>query len=445
MHPVYDVIGIGFGPANIALAIAMEEKGLYPNSLFLEKAANPVWQGEMLFEISLDTYSNIQNIPFRDLVTPRNPRSRYTFLNYLHENGLFFEHLNMDMLMPMRPDYARYIAWVVDLLRERLRTSCDVQHIERWPQAEGPDLYRVSCADGSVYHARHLVLGTGRSPRLPELFSGLHSERVFHQSRYNTALANLQRHAPKRIAVVGSSQSAVEIIMHLSKTLPDTQIHSIIRRYAYPLKDTSPFMSEIFFPTFTDAYYNADQATKARIDADAFRTNYGACDMDILEELYKQMYYDKLHGRQQIHLHRLTDIQSVNVDEQGVDLRLFDQMTQLPSDVRFDAVVLATGFTNLGQDGQQSLPLLHDLEASLQRSATGAMQIGRDYRVRLNAPTEQGAVVLNGLCESSHGMGDGGSLSLVSLRADSILAGLQAHDQLAHSAPAPLQEVALDA
>lgn len=428
MSHVYDVIGVGFGPANIALAIAMEEKGVCTNSLFLEKSIAPVWQGEMLFEISLDTYSNIQNIPFRDLVTPRNPRSRYSFLNYLHENGLFFEHLNMDMLMPMRPDYARYIEWVVGLLKDRLRTSCEVQRIELCAQQEGPDLYRLSCADGAVYYARHVVLGVGRSPRIPEQFAGLNRERVFHQSRYNTALANLKRHDPKRIAVVGSSQSAVEIVMHLSKTLPGAEVHSIIRRFAYPLKDTSPFMSEVFFSAFTDIYYNADRTLKARIDADVIRTNYGACDMDILEELYKQIYYDKLHGRQQITLHRMTDIQGASDHGDCVELALYHPLQQQASVMSFDAVILATGFNNLGQHEHWSLPVLRHLEPFFQRGADGALQVDRDYSVKMRSPRNCGATVLNGLCESTHGMGDGGSLSLVSLRAEHILNGLQQHD-----------------
>ena len=38
---IFDCIGIGFGPSNIALAIALEERGLLQSTLFLEKATAP--------------------------------------------------------------------------------------------------------------------------------------------------------------------------------------------------------------------------------------------------------------------------------------------------------------------------------------------------------------------------------------------------------------------
>jgi lysine/ornithine N-monooxygenase len=86
---VFDVIGVGFGPANLALAIAFEELAPGLSVRFLEACSDPVWQGEMLLD-----GANIQNNPIRDLVTLRNPRSRYTFINYLFEEGRLLQHPN---------------------------------------------------------------------------------------------------------------------------------------------------------------------------------------------------------------------------------------------------------------------------------------------------------------------------------------------------------------
>ena len=47
-----DVLGIGFGPANIALAIAAEELGSTLTMAFLEKNAVPGWQEDMLLPAS---------------------------------------------------------------------------------------------------------------------------------------------------------------------------------------------------------------------------------------------------------------------------------------------------------------------------------------------------------------------------------------------------------
>jgi len=45
---IYDIIGVGFGPANIALAIALEEECLGGTHLFLERNAGPGWQENMM-------------------------------------------------------------------------------------------------------------------------------------------------------------------------------------------------------------------------------------------------------------------------------------------------------------------------------------------------------------------------------------------------------------
>jgi L-ornithine N5-monooxygenase len=441
---IHDLVGIGFGPSNIALAIALEETGQYPDHLFLERAETPVWQSEMLFDISLDTFSNIQNIPYRDLVTPRNPRSRYTFLNYLFESDLLFDHLNMDMLLPLRPDYARYISWVAEQFTHVLRTGLSVDSITYEPTAGDHGAYRITTGGGGVLLARHVVVATGRIPYIPPAFAEHSSSRIFHQTRYKTASDVLRAERVEKVAVVGSSQSAAEIILHLSKTYPNTEIHSVMRRFAFPLRDTSPFMNEIFFPRFTDLYYDATTTLRRRIDRDVTRTNYGACDMDILEELYRQIYYDRLHGREQIRLHRLTDIVAVESDDAEVTLTLANHVEGRTAVESFDAVILATGFANIGSEerGVKTIGLLDGLTPVLEVAEDGCIQVDRGYAVRLRSDVANGAgaVIMNGLCETTHGMGDGGSLSLVSIRAADILNRLHEWDE-SMTSYSPLRQV----
>ena len=297
MSQLYEVIGVGFGPANLAIAALLDENKAFNNFLFLERSQQPVWQSEMLFENAMDIHSNIQNIPHRDLATLRSPRSKYTFMKYFHENGLLLQHLNMDLLMPMRPDYAAYMRWVSTQLSRYLKTGKSVRAITMLDAAHN-HVYRVDTEDNEVFFARHIVLGTGRDPLIPDVFKeAMSSDRVFHLSSFNSKSKKLIAQGAHKIAVIGSSQSAVEIVLQLLKAEPRLDIHSIFRRFAYPLKDTNPFMSEIYFPKFTDLFYQADKTLKARINKDVYRTNYGACDMDVLEELYRQIYYDRLHGR----------------------------------------------------------------------------------------------------------------------------------------------------
>ena len=136
-----DVLGIGFGPANIALAIALEELAPHLRVAFVEKRQGPFWQPNMLLP-----GSDIQNHPLRDLVTPRNPRSRYTFTNFLFEHNRLYEHLNLPLHYPLRVEYAQYVNWVGGFFADRVCYGCEAQAVEAIFASEGTDAhFKVQC------------------------------------------------------------------------------------------------------------------------------------------------------------------------------------------------------------------------------------------------------------------------------------------------------------
>jgi len=75
---LHSVLGVGFGPANLSLAVALAEVGRSGGTRFVERASGFQWQEEQLLP-----GTDIQNNPFRDLAMPRNPDSPYTFVKYL--------------------------------------------------------------------------------------------------------------------------------------------------------------------------------------------------------------------------------------------------------------------------------------------------------------------------------------------------------------------------
>lgn len=416
---VYDVIGVGFGPANVALAIAIEEAGQHLNALFLEERSEPAWQPGMLFE-----GSDIQNHPLRDLVTPRNPRSKYTFTNFLHENGRLFEHLNLGLLMPMRVEYAQYINWVARHFDRCVRYGNRVVRIEPACIGNGvADGYQVWTTQGESYIARALVLAPGRTPYVPAVFQSVMGDRVIHLNDYLKALDRLAKHhSLRRVAVVGGSQSAVEIMLHLSKFLPHTDVVGFIRRFGYRLKDTSPFTGEVYFPEFVRLFYHADQETKDRLRSDLHLTNYSAADGDVLDALYRTIYQQKIVGQQRIFVRRGAEIRRVARvnDRLSIDFsRCEGQGTEREE---FDLIVLATGFRDLGTSEHQERypPLFTSLLPYAKTQGDGCIQIGYDYRVDMDKQLIGAPCFVNGLCESTHGMGDAGSFSLLSLRAQQI-------------------------
>ncbi len=155
MSKCVDLLGVGFGPANLSLVIALQEDSPRTTAFFLEAERDPVWQGGMLLD-----GSNMQNHPCRDLVTLRNPRSHYSFLNYLFEQGRLVEHLNLPMEFPLRKEYAQYIQWATNQFRTQVEFGAQVTEIAI-AEVDGSPGYVVTCPDGSYRRGRALVLGTG--------------------------------------------------------------------------------------------------------------------------------------------------------------------------------------------------------------------------------------------------------------------------------------------
>ena len=107
---VHDLIGVGFGPSNLALAIALQERGPSQGELdvlFLDKQADYRWHGNTLV-----TQSELQISFLKDLVTLRNPTSPYSFVNYLKHHGRLVDFINLGTFYPCRMEYNDYLRWV---------------------------------------------------------------------------------------------------------------------------------------------------------------------------------------------------------------------------------------------------------------------------------------------------------------------------------------------
>lgn len=416
-HGFFDVLGIGFGPANLALAIALEEGCPELGARFLEAQREPVWQGGMMLD-----GSDIQNHPSRDLVTLRNPRSRYSFLNYLFEENRLLEHLNLSVEFPLRKEYAQYIAWVTEQLRHVARLGAGVVGVEVESRA-GEPVYAVTTAGGERYLGRSLVLGIGRTPYVPEPFDGVRSPRVFHLTDYLHRIRELPE--PRSVAVVGGSQSAVELVLDLAKRFPRARVVNYVRSFSLRLKDTSPFSEEGYFPAFTDYYYRANRDSKRELDAYLRLTNYSSADADVLKELYLLIYEQRLDGDQRVFIRGNRQVSRVDVGTGGVSLTVEERHTGEVDDDEVDMVVLATGFRDLGPGPRQEPypPLLSGVIDRFRFDEYGYLVVGEDYGLE---PAVAGTppLFLNGLCESTHGIGDSGSFSLLSLRSATIRDGI---------------------
>lgn len=411
---LYDILGVGFGPANIALAIAGEEQKIPGVTMrFLEAQSDPVWQGGMLL-----AGSNIQNHPCRDLVSLRNPRSRYTFINYLFEEGRLLAHLNLPDEFPLRKEYAQYIAWATRKMAHLVDFGTRVRNIQLAVH-QGTPVYEVLTIDGVGYLGRSLVLGPGRTPYVPPPFDTVESSRVIHLTDYLHRVRALELEGGVSSAVViGGSQSAVELVLDLAKRFPRARVTNYVRSFGLRLKDTSPFSEEGFFPEFTTYYHRSNRESKRQLDSYLRLTNYSSADEDVLHELYRVIYEQRLDGDQRVFVHGNRKVNGMSVTGAGVELSIDDVHTGAREHDTADLVVLATGFRDLGPEPHQERcpPLLADVIDNFDFDDEGYLTVSDDYRL---VPRREGIppLFLNGLCESTHGIGDAGSFSLLSVRA----------------------------
>lgn len=408
-----DVIGIGFGPGNLSLAVALEERWPGIRAVYLEARPEPSWQPGMMLD-----RSDIQNNPVRDLVSPVDPRSRYSFLNYLHETGRLFEYLNLGLEYPFRLEYARYITWAAEIVGADVRYGTHVEEVV----SDGLGYALVRSSDGREFRAPAVVVAPGRTPRVPAVFAGLGEERAVHFTKYLEAVAGLDGARP-RIAVIGGSQSAVELLLDLRSRFPEGEIRGIVRSFGFRQKDTSPFMDEVYLPGFVDYYYKSSEDSKRALSQDLRFTNYSAADIDVIRQLYVTMYEDRMNDSEVVRLNRNTDVISCEETAKGLLVRCRERHTGELRELEVDLVILATGFLDLGAPGsdQQFLPPILDSFADRVRTtSSGHASIARDYRLELVSGDDDPTIYLNGLCETSHGMGDAGSFSLLSVRAEEL-------------------------
>lgn len=434
---IHSVLGLGFGPANLSLAVALEEFGYSGSIRFLERADRFQWQREQLLP-GVD----IQNNPFRDLIMATNPNSRHTFVNYLASRGELTSYLHLNVKFPLRREYGGYMAWAAESFRDVVdygQSATDVSVVD----TGGRDLFQAETADGRRYLGESLILGVGRSPRIPAAFGELKGPCVFHSSAYVSSMQRLGDRKGLRVAVVGSSQSAIEIVLDLLARPGVAQVISLHRGIGFRLKDTSPYSRQAFLPEFIDYFYPLSKDVKRRLREQLKSVNYAACDQDVIDQLAVRQHEYELTGSDRLRIIPFSEVSEVSeerdiapgADHGGYRMTVRDVNNKALTIVEADAVVLATGFRDFGTgEGDQPYhPMLEGIADRLDLDDDGLPVVARDYSVRVRGAHGALRLYLNGLCEPSHGLGDAGALAVLPARAADIAQSVMAATDSAES------------
>jgi L-ornithine N5-oxygenase len=418
---VYDFIGIGFGPANLSVAVAMEENGLLHDDLevvFIENKQEFIWHSGMLLPDA-----EMQISFFKDLVMLRNPKSKFTFLNYLAQNGRLEAFANLKRFFPRRVEYNDYLKWAADQFDDFVMYSERVVEIEPLMDSDGNvNLLAVHkenniTGEKTVIYGRNISLATGISKKLPENVEVTTDSTIMHSCDF---LHNLERNFIDRdtnynFVVVGSGQSASEITMYLANNYTNSKVQFCFRGYALKPSDETEFVNEIFTSEAAKDFFQYNDKLKKRVLESHSDTNYSVTDPELISALYERLYYQQIVGSDQIQINHFYELS--NIDKDRRIARFINLKHETQHELSFDGLFLATGYEPC------MVKLLNGFGDYLEYKTPNCLDVDENYMVKTKTNSFFPKLFVQGASEQSHGLSET-LLSLLAYRSAKIVAQL---------------------
>lgn len=241
---IYDLVCVGFGPASLAIAVAIHDEGIPARTLYLERQQEFKWHGGMLIP---DARMQISFL--KDLATLRDPRSHFTFLNYLHSKNRLVAFTNLSTFLPFRVEYNDYLTWCASHFDDHVQygqetlgiTPCHGKsgRVESWEILSR----NVRTDERTAVKARHVVIAVGGKPRIPAALSDTSfNSPIVHSSSYSSTVPRFLagKHGDGHVAIVGGGQSAAEIFNDLQTRFDNVSISLYTGDSALRPSDDSP-------------------------------------------------------------------------------------------------------------------------------------------------------------------------------------------------------------
>lgn len=411
---VHDLVGIGFGPSNLALAIALREqreRGVELDAVFLERQPEFGWHRGMLIE-----GTTMQVSFLKDLATMRDPSSAYTFLNYLKERGRLADFINHKTMFPSRLEFHDYLEWAAAAFTGEVEYGSEVLTVRPVLEDGTVTACDVVVRRGervTTRRTRNLVIAAGLEPVMPEGVEP--GERVWHSHELLRRLPELD--APRRLLVLGAGQSGAEVVDHLHQRYPEAEVCAVFAKYGYTPADDSSFANRIFDPGAVDEFHHAPEGVKRMLLDYHGSTNYSVVDLDLIDELYRRVYQEKVRGVERLRILNVSRLAEAAPAPGGVRAVVEHLPTGERTVLEADALVCATGYRS-----RDPLALLGDLAGHCARLPGGGPDVGRDYRIR-TGPEVRCGLYLQGATERTHGLSST-LLSNTAVRAGEIVRSL---------------------
>lgn len=250
-NDLHDLICVGFGPASLAIAVALHDELEIrdeaspqdtPKVRFIERQERFRWHAGMLLP-----GAKMQITFIKDMATLRDPRSEFTFLNYLHRNDRLVQFTNLGTFFPHRIEYEDYMRWCASHFDDVVDYGYDVVDVgSTASKIDTVQDFRITAINRRlgatvVWRAKNVVIAIGGKPNVPKCLEADHP-RVIHSSQYATTISDIfpPGTVPRSVAVIGAGQSAAEIFHNIPVRFPGSKSYLLIRGSSLRPSDDSP-------------------------------------------------------------------------------------------------------------------------------------------------------------------------------------------------------------
>mgnify|MGYP005987082987 CR=1 FL=1 len=405
---IYDLVGIGIGPFNLSLAALSDQTML--KTLFIEQKQKFDWHPGLLIE------STTLQVPFMaDLVTMAQPCNEFSYLNYLHEQDRLYRFYYRENFLIPRREYNHYCQWAAEKLSQCIfgYKVLDIRHEESSGESHYVVHYENTLTNEEHFVAsKHIVLGVGSVPFLPQALKNVDDEHIFHSSNYMSKKQSLisgpSDHKPT-VTVLGSGQSAGEIYLDLlqqQRPSPDVADEMVLQWFTrgdgfFPM-EYSKLGLEHFTPDYQAYFYGLEQSKKDQIlpKQDLLYKGMSAV---VIAEIYDLLYERSACDAQpQTSLMAMSELVAVKKNTKGKRYTLQFKHTQQEKtfEVETDSLVCATGYSHKLPNVLAGINQLVDWDETTHKPR---FKIDEQYRVKTTA--KAGNIYVQNAELHTHGVG----------------------------------------
>jgi lysine N6-hydroxylase len=392
-----DLVGVGAGPTNLSLAALIEtarSRGLVTlRSKFLEENPAIRWHSGQLFPGTL-----MQTEFYRDLVTPVDPTSRFSFLNYLKVQQRLNQFLCSEYICPTRREFEDYFNWVAGQLPDVIFGS-KVSFVDYDPEANRFVVDAESDERRTRYSSRHVVLGCGSAP--DSTIANSQGARVVHVSD----LLDFEFPEPlQSVLIIGGGQSAAECLNYLLDRFAEThvQITWVTHETAFRALDKGNFSREGYSAGYGIAFARLPATLREKTNLEESNIAYGITP-EFTKALYQRLYSLKHFrntemNRPSVHMQPNVEVLEVSEDTGAARVSARDLQSGETWPASYSCAVLCTGFEDRSVlDSPVIGPRL--------KSRIGRPDDRRGYAVAWDGPLDR-MIFVQSENRNTHGLGD---------------------------------------